>query len=452
MKVVVGGREVDLDTGAVDGASAVLRPKERAVLAYLVTHADRRVTAEELLVEVFGYSVRARSRTPYSTVSRLRATLNGLPELVHRRGYGYLLTLSGAPAAPSGSIPFDADGFFGRTEILDQLDQALGAVVTLVGAGGVGKSRIAREWVRRVASGFPGGGWFAELDALGEAGGPSEALFRCLGRRSGADPDGEVLAALASLSPAVIVLDGCERHVEAAHRLVRASPPHHRWVATSQRPLGLRGEVVLPVTGLPTGGDGAEPGAAQSLFVARARAAGFRGVLDRDAVARLVEDLDGQPLSLEIAAAHVPYLPLDVIVPRVEDGTLALASLDRPRRHHRVHTAIDWAVEGLPPSARTALTDVVIEDNRAPAAAALRCEFGQDDRPCAVTVTTSRIARNIGSTSGAVELRGGELGVIDSDLGEGSDDNAPSDVSFAGASYGYGAHETFTCVDGVCVR
>src|SRR5262245_48633487 len=145
--LVLTDRIVDLDTGRISGPAEQpgdLRPMELKVLRHLVRHAGRVVTHEELLVEVWGYSPRARPGTVCTTLSRLRTALErdgADPRHVvtlPKRGVRLLLTTEAPAAAP-------AEALVGRASELALLEETPCRLVTLVGPGGAGKTRIARE-------------------------------------------------------------------------------------------------------------------------------------------------------------------------------------------------------------------------------------------------------------------------------------------------------------------
>ncbi|MDP9792101.1 putative ATPase/DNA-binding SARP family transcriptional activator [Catenuloplanes nepalensis] len=235
--------------------------------------------------------------------------------------------------------------FIGRRRDVTEIRRLLGEsrLLSLVGPGGSGKTRLAREictgpdtaWVMlaevEAAQAGP-----AVLDALGVAEVPGRSLADLIGHRS-----------------LLLVLDNCEHLVEAvaelAVRLLRDCPGLSV-LTTTREPLAVAGEHVWWVDGLP----GAE---SMQLFADRARrvAPGFTvGDGNADAVARLCRRLDGMPLALELAAARVRMLPPQRILDRLDDafGLLVTADRDVPARHATLRAALDWSYDLLPPPER----------------------------------------------------------------------------------------------------
>jgi tetratricopeptide (TPR) repeat protein len=324
----------------------VLRPKEVEVLRYLRRHAGRPVPIDELLIEVWGYSARSRSRTVYTTIYRLRDALGHPPELRVLPNSGYQLDLP--MTAPVGHIPSDPDEFFGREAELASLSSAEARLVTLTGPGGVGKSRLARHWARQQSERYEGGVWVIELDGRSSELELGVAVCRALGREVGSHALTSAQQALQELPPALLVLDGAESAADAIASWIGRVPESHRLLVTSQEPLRLRGERLIRVSGL-----AASPG--EALFLERARTAGCTVPPDAAAVAEIVKKIEGHPLALEIAAAHTPMLPLDAINRALEQGLLRNSERSRPERHHALDSALSWVTSQLGTATRTVL-------------------------------------------------------------------------------------------------
>jgi predicted ATPase/DNA-binding SARP family transcriptional activator len=314
------------------------------------------------------------------------------------------------PGAPH-NVPFALSAFIGREGDLDEVGRLLerARLVTLAGAGGVGKTRLAREVAARAAGGepgvvespragtsaFPDGVWWAELAPIPAGTAPAAAVAEALGVRyaPGADPADALAAALGGPAGtprrALLVLDNCEHVVEGcaalAERLLRGCPGL-RVLATSREALGVEGEVVWPVPPLshpparpaPTdGAPGARAGAAEAfarslaaydavqLFVERARAVqpGFAlTARNAPAVAAITARLDGLPLALELAAANVATLGVEPLAARLDD---AFAVLTRGRRtalprHRTLRALLDWSYHLLGPDERALLARLAV--------------------------------------------------------------------------------------------
>jgi len=244
----------------------------------------------------------------------------------------------------------------GRRHELVELRRLLGSarLVTLTGAGGIGKTSLARAaaadhrrarredtWVVDVAD-------LVDPDLLGS----SVAGALGIQRLTGSAGPPEVASAVADRA-GLLVLDGCDPMLDAAVALVStllAAAPRLRVLATSQRQLGVTGEVVLPVGPLPAD-------EAQALFATRAAAAlpSFRLTEDNAAaVARLCEALEGVPLAVELAAARIPVLTPQGILDRLTDRQrlLAKGARDAPARQRSLRAAMEASTELCTPEER----------------------------------------------------------------------------------------------------
>jgi predicted ATPase/DNA-binding SARP family transcriptional activator len=254
-----------------------------------------------------------------------------------------------SPVGRRDELPAPLTSFVGRTDDLTALDDAVARsrLVTLVGPGGVGKTRLALELARRLADGQEV--WYVELAPLTADGGHlADAVAAGVGApdRTGVSvpPLDRVVERLAQ-RPALLVLDNCEHVLDdtamVALRLLRACPGL-RVLATSREPIGVEGERQLPLRPLPVDD-------AVTLFVARARDAHplFEG--DEEALTRLVEHLDGLPLAIELAAARAKTLPVPEIVERLGDrfGLLRRTTRGGTARHDGLEAAIDWSYDLL---------------------------------------------------------------------------------------------------------
>ncbi|MEU7887878.1 BTAD domain-containing putative transcriptional regulator [Microbispora bryophytorum] len=231
--------------------------------------------------------------------------------------------------------------FVGRERELEALGDA--RLITLVGPGGVGKTRLAVEAARRSARET----CFADLSPISEH--LDQAVLTALGVRNGGvpgmSPVDRLVTALSDRE-LLLILDNCEHVIDAAAALARrllAECPGLSLLATSREPLGLTGETIMPLAPLGTA-------SAIRLFADRAAAVrqGFELTGDNlDAVSSICATLDGLPLAIELAAARLRFFPVEEIAARlIADGRFRLLSRgDRTAaaRHQTLHAVVEWS-------------------------------------------------------------------------------------------------------------
>ncbi|MFT4624928.1 MAG: serine/threonine protein kinase/tetratricopeptide (TPR) repeat protein [Myxococcota bacterium] len=266
-------------------------------------------------------------------------------------------------APPAPDLPPERDPFVGRADDLAALDrrlQAEGRLVSLLGPGGVGKTRLALHYARSSQRAWPGGVYFCGLAEAQDADGIHDAVADALGvPLGGSDADARLGHAIAARGRCLLVLDNFEQVVQHAHATVQ------RWVAqteeavflvTSRFLLGVPGEIGLRLN--PLGRD-----EAIALFEARAASAMGRALspVDRTAVGQLVDLLDHLPLAIELAAARAAVLPVARIVQRLDQRFRLLAHPDQPAgRHRSLEAALAWSWDLLEPHARRALAQLAV--------------------------------------------------------------------------------------------
>ena len=238
----------------------------------------------------------------------------------------------------------------GRARELDALTGALtGArLVTLVGPGGAGKTRLAVEVAPRLLATARNGVWIVELAGVGEPAQLVAAIADALaipdapgGTRDSLARTGEYLAS----KQLVLLLDNCEHVVAEAARVadaLLAVAPDLRVIATSREALGLPGERVMPVPPLPTAD-------AVTLFSQRAAAFADVQIDDEQSVSEICERLDGLPLAIELAAARTRALPVAEISKRLDQRFRLLTGGARTAlpRQQTLRAVVDWSYDLL---------------------------------------------------------------------------------------------------------
>jgi predicted ATPase/DNA-binding SARP family transcriptional activator len=269
------------------------------------------------------------------------------------------------------NLPAPVTSFVGREREIAHIGELLerSRLVTLVGPGGAGKTRLAREavagWVDRVAD----GAWLVELAPVTADVEIVPAVLGVFGVREATVSDRpmpardtlERLLDILGDRDAILVLDNCEHLIAPVAELVErllAACPRLRVVATSREALAIAGESLAPVPplGLPAPGAGVEEALAHpavKLFADRAAAAvpGFE--VDETAI-EICRRLDGLPLALELAAARLRSMPIADLAERLDDRFRLLTGGSRTAlaRHRTLRAVVDWSWELLPEDER----------------------------------------------------------------------------------------------------
>jgi predicted ATPase/class 3 adenylate cyclase len=256
------------------------------------------------------------------------------------RGPAAFPPLRTQPVRPT-NLPADPRRLVGRETELNALRAMLtgdAQLVTIVGMGGTGKTRLAVAAAESLLSEFPGGAWLVPLAGIRDEVGLIHALATAL-EVPDRDADGVVRRLCAR--PALLVLDNFEHLVDAAPLVAGHldAAPCTRVLVTSQLPLRVANERLLRLDPLP-------PQDAVTLFGERARAVspGFELEVHRASVEAICERLEGLPLSVELAAAHVPSLAPPDLLRRLDRslGVLVRGARDVPERHRTLRDALEW--------------------------------------------------------------------------------------------------------------
>jgi predicted ATPase/DNA-binding NarL/FixJ family response regulator len=263
-----------------------------------------------------------------------------------------------------GNLTGDLTSFVGRRGELATAKRLLveSRLVTLTGAGGVGKTRLALRLAGELKRAFGDGIWVVDLASLAESGLVAQRVATALGLRDDSNRwSVAVLAEYLADRHVMLVMDNCEHVLDPcavlAETLLRAAPAL-RILATSRQPLGVAGEQVLTLSPLSVPSAEHPPRSVEALgqydavalFVERARACAPSFNLTAEnmaAVSGLVLRLDGIPLALELAAARVRVLSPDQILARLDDHHRLLSSGTRTAlpRQRSLRALIDWSFD-----------------------------------------------------------------------------------------------------------
>jgi predicted ATPase/DNA-binding winged helix-turn-helix (wHTH) protein len=357
----------------------LLAPKAFAVLRYLVEHPGRLVTHDELL-EALWPKTYVQPEVLKSHIAAIRAALGDdarkptFIETRSRRGYRFVAPVTeGASVEPSRmtNLPEAVSELIGREAELRAVT-ALATehrLVSLVGAGGIGKTRLGLEVARHLLPRFPDGVFVAELGPLSSPELVPATVASALGlAHVAATVSLEGVAGAVGTKKLLLVIDNCEHVIEAAaamaETLLRAAPGASL-VATSREPLRVSGEYVyrVPPLDLPAEDnqdmeDVLRYGAVR-LFVSRARAAEPRYVAEGPVAAATVaicRRLDGIPLAIELAATRIVGFGVDGVAARLDDRFRLLTGGRRTlARHQTMRATLDWSYELLSESERVVL-------------------------------------------------------------------------------------------------
>lgn len=372
---------IDLDNYELyrAGEAVATEPQVFDVLCYLIEHRDRVVGKVELLESVWGDRFVSES----ALTSRIKSARQAVGDdgrrqeiirTTHGRGYRFVAdvahTANDGDADPPdeqaaaavervesaphhSNVPAPARPLVARDREFAALFELLAAnrLVTVVGPGGVGKTRLATEVATRWDHDFDDAVTFAALATISGSDEVVVAIRDALGIGGGGSVDafGAVREALAGKS-ALLVLDNFEHVVDAATTLADLveSVPGIRVLVTSRERLGLAGEQVLELEPFSLVPDGSTDSSAVTFFEHAVR--GVRSDVDLDAshredVIAICRTLDGLPLAIELAVAQMRYFSLSYLRSQLESAAITIAdqARDRPERHHTMQSTIAWS-------------------------------------------------------------------------------------------------------------
>jgi predicted ATPase len=384
------------------GRRISLRPKSFAVLQYLAERPGHAVTREELLDAIWA-DVNVSDTALKVCVREIRSALGDdatkprFIETMPRSGYRFIATTA------ADNLPLQLTSFIGRereiAEIEERMKQA--RLLTLTGAAGSGKTRLAIRVASKLADDFTDGVCWVELAALSDPALMPQTIAAMLGVRE--QPNRALTETLRDyLRPRQILLifDNCEHLVAAcavlADALLRACPGL-KLLTTSRQSLGVNGEAIWPVPPMSIpNAIGSSPAEelirfeAARLFIERASAVRPRFALTEQnapVVAQVCRRLDGIPLAIELAAARLKALSVEEIAARLGDcfRLLTVGGRTEVPRHQTLRAAVDWSHDLLTEPERALMRrlsvfagDFTLEAAQAVFGCGLQGEGGED--------------------------------------------------------------------------
>jgi predicted ATPase/class 3 adenylate cyclase len=286
--------------------------------------------------------------------------------------------------ATPNNLPLQLTSFIGRSGELAEAGRLLAQsrMLTLVGVGGIGKSRLSLELATKMLEDFSDGVWLVELGNLSDPRLVPQAVASVLGvKEAPGRPVSEALTRHFRDRRSLLILDNCEHLLEACADLskqVLQSGLQAKVLASSREPLRVAGETAYAVPVLPASD-------AERLFLDRALAAkpNFRVNGSAAAVVSVCRRLDGIPLAIELAAARVRTLPVETIAARLDDRFRLLTTGDRTvlPRQQTLRALIDWSYDLLTDEERAVFRSLaVFAGGWTLEAAEAVCAFGAIDQ------------------------------------------------------------------------
>jgi len=380
----LGPFRLDADAALLtrDGALTALGPRAIRVLGALVAHAGDYVSKAKLLDTAWpGVVVEENNlAVQIAAIRRVLAQAPGADrwiETLPRRGYRFVGPVrelaDERPAAADNkltNLPETLTSFIGREREMVEIKRLLPGkrLVTIIGAGGIGKTRLALQAAAEVVDAYGDGVWLTELASIRDPSLVATTVAQTLGvrERAGA-PATESLRAHLKARQVLLILDNCEHLLDSCAQLVNTLLPGAKGttiLATSREPLRVAGEQTYALSPLSLPESGAKADAirdseAVQLFVERVQRQlpEFELAGRSTAVAGICTHLDGIPLALELAAARTRSLSVEQINERLGDRFRLLTSGSRTAlpRHQTLRATLDWSYDLLTEDERVVL-------------------------------------------------------------------------------------------------
>lgn len=392
-----------------DGQPLVLGARALDVLLALVQRGGELISKEELLQCVWPGLV-VEEANVHVQISLLRKALGAQAiATVAGLGYRFALPITEVSGMPPHNLPAARTPFIGRVAALTEAEQRLRGtrVLTFIGIGGSGKTRLALRLAEQLLPAFEQGIWFVDLASLEDAAQVPIALARTLGVAQDANTtlEQDLLDKL-RCHHALLIFDNCEHLLDAVAALagvLLGGAPELKILCTSREALGLAGEVIFAVPPLalpPADADALTTAAAEAvqLFIERARAAAPGLGFDAGSlpwVAHICRRLDGIPLALELAAARLKMLSVTQVSALLDERFELLTGGARAvPRQQTLQAVIHWSYEHLAAAEQRLLRVLSVCSGGCDLAAAVALQGDATDEPGAqAMVTLDSLAR-----------------------------------------------------------